>query len=142
MLINDGDRTRAGYIAGLRMLADLLEAHPDIPHYRHGAISFALDGTTSEAFAMIDRAAAVLASAEIEFERRDDDTARAIEFVLAGLRYEFSRMYDSAWEDYQAQRAQCEETVAVRGRGGRGRRVGRGFWKPASWWRGWRRFRG
>ena len=101
----DWDRTRAGYIEGLRMLADLLERQPDIPHYEHGAITFALGGTEAEGFEVIERAAAALTAAGVEFERNVSAQGRSIEFVLGGLRYSFSRLTDAARAEFQAQRS-------------------------------------
>ncbi|GGP92185.1 hypothetical protein BKA00_000448 [Actinomadura coerulea] len=111
-IIAEGDLTRAGYIAGLRQLADLLEAQPDIPHYQHGRLNFALDGTETEAAETIERTAAALTAAGIEFNRRDTDHAQAIEFVLAGVEYGFSRVHDAAWAVHKAQQS-YEENVQV-----------------------------
>jgi hypothetical protein len=102
MLIAEQDRTRAGHIAGLRMLADLLERVPEIPHYHHYAISFALGGTEAEAVETMDRAAAALTAAGVEFER-DECGGPGMEFVLAGVRYGFSKLSDKARADYEAQ---------------------------------------
>jgi hypothetical protein len=112
--IADRDRTRAGYIAGLRQLADLLEAQPDVPHYRLGAISFSLSGTEAEAFEAIERAAAALTAAGIEFDRSEDDHSQSIEFVVAGVRYGFSRVRDAAWAAHQARQSYAKNVqVAV-----------------------------
>ncbi|GAA4307103.1 hypothetical protein ACFQY7_16185 [Actinomadura luteofluorescens] len=110
--IADSDRTRAGYIAGLRKLADLLEAQPDIPHYQHGRLSFALGGTEAKAAETIERTAAALTAAGIEFDRRDNDHSQGIEFVLAGVGYGFSRVHDAAWAVHKAQQS-YEENVQV-----------------------------
>ncbi|GAA2156643.1 hypothetical protein [Actinomadura napierensis] len=112
LIIADLDRTRAGYIAGLRLLADLLEARPDIPHYEHGRISFALNGTEAEAAETIERTAAALTAEGIEFDRSEDDHSQSIEFVIAGVEYGFSRVRDAAWAAHQA-RQSYEKNVQV-----------------------------
>ena len=106
------DRTRAGYIAGLRMLADLLEDNPDIPHNEYGSIGFALDCSEAEASAVIDRAAAALKAAGVPFSCRVTDYGYSIECVLAGVRYGFSRLRDSAVAEYEA-RHSYDENVQV-----------------------------
>jgi hypothetical protein len=111
MLIADQDRNRAGFIAGLRMLADLLEQVPEVPHYRHQSISFALGGTEAEAFETVDLAAAALTAAGIAFEHNDYG-GPCIEFVLAGVQYSFSRLTDAVAATYEAQRS-YEKNVQV-----------------------------
>lgn len=105
MLIAEKDQTRAGYIKGLRMLADLLEQTPEIPHYDHQSIVFALGGSEAEAAETIERAAKALTAAGIEFEHRVNEQVLAVEFVLAGVRYSFLRMRDVAWAASQARRS-------------------------------------
>lgn len=112
VIIADGDRTRAGHIAGLRQLADLLETQPDIPYYEHGRIGFALDGTEAEAAEAIERAAQALTVAGIEFDRREDSHSQSIGFVLAGVEYEFCRVRDAACAAHQA-RQSYERNVQV-----------------------------
>ncbi|MFI0451195.1 hypothetical protein [Actinomadura sp. 6N118] len=112
MLIAERDRTRAGYIAGLRMLADLLEREPDIPHYEHGSISFALGGTEAEAFEAIERAAAALTTAGIEHDYRVGQQSHRVEFVIGGVTYYFSRLRDEAVEALNA-RTSYEHNVQV-----------------------------
>lgn len=112
--IADSDRTRAGYIAGLRQLADLLEAQPDIPHNDLGSISFSLRGAEAEVSEAIKRAAAALTAAGIEFDRCEDDHSQSIEFVVAGVRYAFSRVRDAAWAAHQARQSYVKNVqVAV-----------------------------
>ncbi|MEW2353048.1 hypothetical protein [Spirillospora sp. NPDC029432] len=98
MLIDEKDRSRSGYIAGLRMLADLLEQVPEIPYYDHGSIKFALGGSEAEAFAVIERAAAALAAAGIEHGYYANDYSHGVEFVIGGVSYGFSRLRDVALE--------------------------------------------
>lgn len=112
VIIADRDRTRAGYIAGLRQLADLLEARPDIPYYEHGRMGFALGGTEAEAAEAIERTAAALTAAGIEFDRSEDGHSQSIEFVIAGVEYRFSRVRDAAWAVPQA-RQSYEKNVQV-----------------------------
>ncbi|TDB84478.1 hypothetical protein E1264_24505 [Actinomadura sp. KC216] len=114
VIIADRDRTRAGHIAGLRQLADLLEAQPDIPYYQNGRLSFALGGTEEEAAETIERTAAALTAAGVEFDRRECDHSLRIEFVLAGVEYGFSRVRDAAWAAHQA-RQSYESNVQVAG---------------------------
>ncbi|GLZ14172.1 hypothetical protein Acsp04_44070 [Actinomadura sp. NBRC 104425] len=106
--IPKSDRTRAGYIAGLRMLADLLESNPDIPHDRSGFIGFPLDFPEAEAFEIIDQAAAELTAEGIPFDYNANDHSHSIYLVLAGVRYGFSRVRDSAWAKYEAARSYTE----------------------------------
>ncbi|REE96646.1 hypothetical protein [Thermomonospora umbrina] len=106
------DTSRAGQIAGLRELADLLEVHPDIPVYDHGSISFALGSSETEAFEVIDRAAAALTAAGVPFQRRDTGNGRGIKFVVGGIEYGFSRMYDAQYAAHQA-RQSYETNVQV-----------------------------
>ncbi|KAB2347244.1 hypothetical protein [Actinomadura rudentiformis] len=112
MLIAERDRTRAGYIAGLRMLADLLERQPEIPHCPHQWVSFALGGTEAEAFEAIERAATVLTAAGIEFDHQVTEYAQCIEFALAGMTYSFSRLRDAEVELLEARRS-YERNVQV-----------------------------
>jgi hypothetical protein len=111
LMVTESDRTRAGYIAGLRMLADLLERVPEVPYDEYG-ITFALDGTEAEAFEVLDRAAEALAAAGVEIERRETEHARSVEFVIGAVRYGFSRMYDTQWAAFQA-RQSYERNVQV-----------------------------
>lgn len=112
MLIAEPDRTRAGYIAGLRMLADLLEQVPEIPYYDHGSIGFALGGTEAEAFAVIERAAAALTAAGIEHEYHANDHSHGVAFVIGGVSYGFSRLCGVALKVLDA-RTSYERNVQV-----------------------------
>ncbi|TDD98091.1 hypothetical protein [Actinomadura rubrisoli] len=112
VIVADRDRTRAGYIAGLRLLADLLEDQPDIPYYEFGRMSFALGGTEAEAAETIEQAVAALTAAGIEFDRGETDHAQSVEFVVAGVEYGFSRVRDAAWAAHQA-RQSYQENVQV-----------------------------
>ncbi|GAA2630942.1 hypothetical protein SMC26_23620 [Actinomadura fulvescens] len=105
MLIAKRDRTRAGYIAGLRMLADLLERLPEVPHSPHHWVSFALAGTETEAFEVIERAAAALTAAGIEIDHQATEHSQCVEFELAGMRYSFSKLRDVEVEAMEARRS-------------------------------------
>ena len=108
--IADRDCTRAGFVAGLRKLADLLEEAPDIPHTQ--SISFALDGTEAEVAEVMDRAAAALTAVGIAFEYEDFEGCRRFEFVVAGVRYGFSWLSDADKAAYDARRS-YEDNVQV-----------------------------
>jgi hypothetical protein len=101
----DPAQSRAAYIEGLRMLADLLDQVPEVPIYEFGSISFALGEPEAEAFAVLDRAAEALTAAGVSFHRDDIDHHRAIEFHLAGVRYRFSRVYDAHIAAYDARQS-------------------------------------
>lgn len=104
--------SRADYIAGLRALADLLEKIPEIPHYDHGVISFAVAGSDEDAFAAIEAAAAALEAEDIPFHRRASRGGLTVGVDLAGVRYEFCRTDERRRAEYKA-RCSYESSIQV-----------------------------
>jgi hypothetical protein len=98
-----GPDRRAALIAGLRDLADFLEAHPDLPlPFLGGGISYHAHGTDGEARAEVDRIAAIL---DVPAAARDNDDHYEASRDFGGVAYRAMAVRQDALRRYTAHMA-------------------------------------
>lgn len=102
---------RADIIAGLREVADFLEAHPKLPVEQHWGLSFSTwidtDADDEAGTAIVDAAAAILGT-----EPTGDSHYRVSRTFRGGVYYEVIRIASGHMSDYQARMARLREIEA------------------------------